>query len=354
MKRLQFAIGSKMIGEGHPCLIQTMGDQKTDKVDYAVSLTNRLSKMGLDMMRFSVLDKNDAFALKEIKEKTLIPIIADIHFDYTFALMAMEAGVDKIRINPGNIGGEANLRLVIQEAKKRNIPIRIGVNSGSLNKYRGKTASKADDILLALDETLEVFREEGFEKIVLSLKSSNPHDLEEVYTKAYEKYPYPLHLGLTESGYSTNGCIKSALGVFPLLSKGIGDTLRVSLADDREEEIRACKTLLRLAGRRKDIPDLVVCPTCGRTLVDVKPISRLVQAKLDTVFSDVQVAVMGCPVNGIGEAKDADYGIAGTGIKDTYLLFSKGKVLGQYQKEEALEKLFKMIDEYEKGYLQAK
>lgn len=346
MKRLSFLIGNKIIGDNNPCLIQSMGDKKTTCVEDMIQETNLLSSCGLDMMRFSVLDKEDAMALKEIKKNTSIPIIADIHFDYRFALMAIDSSVDKIRINPGNIGGDAKLRLVINKCKEKNIPIRIGVNSGSLNKYRGKTSSKADDILLALDETISIFKEENYDHIVLSLKSSNPDDLFEIYSKAYQKYPYPLHLGLTESGFSTLGCIKSAIGLYPLLSKGIGDTLRVSLADDRIEELRAAKTLLRLSKRRDDIPNMIVCPTCGRTKIDLKPISREVLSYLDHVFKNVTVAIMGCPVNGIGEAKDADFGIAGSGEKDLYVLFKKGQHLGLYKKEEALNKLYSMIESF--------
>lgn len=346
MERISFQIGNKTIGKNNPCLIQTMGDRKTTQTQYLIEETNELEKMGLDLMRFSILDEEDAFALKEIKNNTHIPLIADIHFDYRFALLAMENGADKIRINPGNIGGNDKLKIVINKAKEKGIPIRIGVNSGSLNKYRGKTSSKADDILLALDETLSVFKEENFDHIVLSLKSSSPEDLYEIYKKAYEKYPYPLHLGLTESGFGTLGTIKSSLGVFPLLKEGIGDTLRISLADDRKEEIRACKTLLKLANRRSDIPNMIVCPTCGRTLIDLKPISREILAHLDHVFKDVTVAVMGCPVNGIGEAKDADFGIAGSGKKDIYLLFKKGVSIGLFEKDEAISRLYSLIDQY--------
>lgn len=346
MNHISFNIGNKIIGNNNPCLIQTMGDKKTTETDYHIKVTNDLEKIGLDMMRFSLLDEEDAKALKIIKENTNIPIIADVHFNYKYALLALDSNVDKIRINPGNIGGDDKLRIVINACKEKNVPIRIGVNSGSLNKYRGKTSSKADDILLALDETIAIFKEENYDKIVLSLKSSNVDDLKEIYEKAYKKYPYPLHLGLTESGFSTMGTIKSAIGIFPLLNEGIGDTIRVSLADDRKDEIRACKTLLRLAKRRNDIPNMIVCPTCGRTLIDLKPISREIQSHLDYVFKDITIAVMGCPVNGIGEAKDADYGIAGSGEKDIYLLFKKGQPLGLFKKEEALDKLYKLIDEF--------
>ncbi len=347
MHKLSFPIGDKMIGKDHPCLIQSMGDKKTTEVDFLVEETETLAKAGLDLMRFSILDMDDVRAIGEIKRRVSVPVIADIHFDYLFALAALDAGVDKIRINPGNIGSDDRLRTVIQKAKGKNVPIRIGVNSGSLNRYRGKTGNRADDILLALDETIAVFREENFDQIVLSLKSSDPSELREIYERAYGKYPYPLHLGLTESGFSTLGVAKSSIALFPLLQEGIGDTLRVSLADDRIEEIRACKTLLRLSGRRNDIPDMVVCPSCGRTQIDLKPISREIQNHLDHVFKPVQIAVMGCPVNGIGEARNADFGIAGSGRKDVYVLFAKGKEIGLFQKQEALEKLYHLIDTFE-------
>lgn len=344
--RYSFNIGNKIIGDNNPILIQSMGDKKTTEVDYLVNETNKLEKMGLDMMRFSLLDESDCYAIKEIKKRVNIPIIADVHFNYRYALLAIESGVDKIRINPGNIGGNDKLKIVINECKKKNIPIRIGVNSGSLNKYRGKTGSKVDDILLALDETISIFKEENFNNIVLSLKSSSIDDLYDIYKKAYDKYPYPLHIGLTESGFSTLGVTKSSIALYPLLKEGIGDTIRVSLADDREEEIRACKTLLKISKRRMDIPDMIVCPTCGRTQIDLKPISREILTHLDYVFKNCKVAVMGCPVNGIGEAKDADFGIAGSGEKDIYVLFKKGNVLGRYKKEEALDKLYQMIDDF--------
>lgn len=345
MKRSTFQIGNKTIGDGN-VLIQSMGDRKTTKTDELIPLTNDLSRMGLDMMRFSVLDKEDAKALSEIKKNVSIPIIADIHFDTNLALLAIESGADKIRINPGNVNSEAGLREVIALAKKKNIAMRIGLNSGSLNRYKGKGKDFVDDYFLALDATLAIFREMAFDRIVLSLKTSSPEKTYALYKRAYTDYPYPLHIGLTESGFGVMGSIKSALALQSLLSEHIGDTIRVSLADDRREEVRACKTLLRTLALRKDLPELVVCPTCGRTLIDLKDISREVARRLDYVFKPVKVAVMGCPVNGIGEAKDADFGIAGSGKKDVYLLFSKGHPLGTYEKEEALSRLFGFIDDF--------
>lgn len=346
MNKFTFNIGNKTIGVGRNVLIQTMGDKKTSKTAYLINLTNNLQKSGLDMMRFSVLDDQDIDSLKIIKQNTNIPLIADIHFDGNLALKAIEiAHVDKIRINPGNIN-ESSLRKIIQSAKEHDIAIRIGVNSGSLNRYRGKTKSPVDDFFLAMDETLAIFEQEGFQKLVLSLKTSDPDLLEQLYMRAYQIYPYPLHLGLTEAGFGIQGAVKTTASIINLLKNGIGDTLRVSLADDRIEEIRACKTLLSVSHRRNDIPSLIVCPTCGRTTYDLKDLAREVESFLDTVFKPIKVAVMGCPVNGMGEAKDANYGIAGTGVKNKLLVFSKGKPIGTYPEEEAKAKLFTFIKNF--------
>lgn len=341
MDRFLFNIGNKLIGDGY-CLIQTMSDTKTSNIKANIDLTNTLTDIGLDMMRFSILDEEDIRAIKEVKKNTSIPLIADIHYNYLFALSAIENGIDKIRINPGNIGGESNLRKVILKAKEYNVPIRIGVNSGSLNKYKGKTDNEIDDYFLALDETLNIFKDENFNNLVLSLKSTSISKTQELYSKAYYKYPYPLHIGLTEAGRGQEGIIKSTIALFPLLNQGIGDTIRVSLADNRIEEIRACKNLLKYAGRI-NLPTLIVCPTCGRTKVDVKEIADELKVFLDKIKKDIKIAVMGCPVNGLGEAKDTDIGITGSGNKNEYILFSKGKEIGKYNKVEAIEKLKKFI-----------
>ncbi len=337
MEKLKFNIGNKIIGDNN-VLIQTMSDSKTSNVDYNIKLTNELEKIGLDMMRFSILDNDDVEAIKIIKKNTNIPIIADIHFNYKFALAVMDNNIDKVRINPGNIGSEVFLREIINKAKSKNVTLRIGVNSGSLNKYKGKTKSPIDDYLLALDETLNIFESEGFNHIVLSLKSTSIDYTTKLYKKAYLKYPYPLHLGLTEAGRNTQGIVKSSICLFPLLQEGIGDTIRVSLANDRKEEIRVCKTLLKYANRKVE-PTLIVCPTCGRTKCDVKEIADHVETFLDSINKDIKVAVMGCPVNGLGEAKDCDIGITGSGNYNEYLLFSKGKELGRFKKEECIKKL---------------
>lgn len=337
MEKLKFNIGNKIIGDGN-VLLQTMSDKKTSNIDYNINLTNELTTIGLDMMRFSILDNDDIKAIKEIKKNTSIPLIADIHFNYHFALDAINNGIDKIRINPGNIGSLDNLYEIISLAKKNNVAIRIGVNSGSLNKYKGKTSSEIEDYFLALDDTLKIFEENNFEKIVLSLKSTDLDYTSKLYRVAFKRYKYPLHLGLTEAGRNIQGIVKSSICLFPLLNEGIGDTLRVSLANDRKDELRVAKTLLKYASRRKEAT-LIVCPTCGRTKVDVKEIADEIEDFLDTISKDIKVAVMGCPVNGIGEAKDCDIGITGSGLQDNYLLFSKGKELGRYNKKDAILKM---------------
>ena len=244
MNKYQFTIGDVSIGGNNPISIQSMSDIKTENISENIALTNDLAKRGLQLMRFSVLDEKDALALKVIKKNVAVPIISDIHFSPKLAFLSLESGVDKIRINPGNFPSLSLLRELIRECKRRNVAIRIGVNAGSLNAFKGKTKSRADDMLLALDDTLKVFQEEDFTHLVLSLKSSDPDLTEELYLKAYEKYLYPLHVGLTESGLSLNGSIRSTYALTKILQMGIGDTLRISLADERKYEIRACKELL--------------------------------------------------------------------------------------------------------------
>lgn len=345
MNKYQFSVGSISIGGNNPISIQSMSDIKTENIVENIALTNDLAKRGLELMRFSVLDEKDAHALKNIRRNVSVPIISDIHFSPKLAFLSLESGVDKIRINPGNFPSLSLLRDLIRECKNRNVAIRIGVNAGSLNAFKGKTKCKADDMLLALDDTLKIFGEEDFTHLVLSLKSSDPILTKELYMKAYERYPYPLHIGLTESGLPLTGAIRSTFALTDILQKGIGDTLRISLADDRKSEIRACKELLKLTGRRENVPTLIVCPSCGRTLIDLKEVASEVQDRLDFINKDIKVAVMGCPVNGIGEAKDAYCGIAGSGKKDVYLYFEHGKEVGLFEKQDAINHLFKTVEE---------
>ncbi len=345
MKKLAFPIGDRTIGDSS-VLIQSMSDTVTREVEHNIALTNDLAKQGMDLMRFSVLDEEDAKALSLIKKDAKVPIIADIHYDLNLALLALDSGVDKLRLNPGNITEGPLLNKVILKAKEKNVPIRIGVNAGSLNRYRGKGKDESEDFFLALDDILSVFRENDYDRIVLSLKTSDPTLTEKLYREAYERYPYPLHVGLTEAGIGTDSAVKSTLAVSGLLNDGIGDTLRISMAEERKNEIRACKTLLKALGMRKDVPELIVCPTCGRTKVDVKPLANEVKDILDYVHKDVKVAIMGCPVNGIGEAKDADIGIAGSGEEDLYVLFEHGRVMKKCSRERALDELKLFIENF--------
>lgn len=344
MTKYSFAIGNRIIGNGNDVLIQTRNRKKTECIQENLEELRPLIPCGLDRIRFSVLDSKDAKALKVLKSERKIPLIADIHYQPELAFLSIENGADKVRINPGNWLNESSLRRLVSLCKEKNIPIRIGVNSGSLNKYKGKGKNEIDDYFLALSETLSFFQEEGFTNLVLSLKSSSVNRTKNLYERAYQKYPYPLHIGLTESGFGLLGARKTTAAVLPLLEQGIGDTLRVSLADNRMEEIRACKELLRLSGRRNNIPELIVCPSCGRRAENRRPIADEVLTRLDTINKNIKVAIMGCPVNGVGEAKDADYGLAGTGKKNLLLFFCKGKVIGTYPKEEARQKLLDAME----------
>lgn len=338
-----FFIGNKKIGGDSPILIQSMSDIRTAEVDKNVELTERLVKLGLDMMRYSVLDERDALALAEIKKRTSVPVIADIHFNANLAMLAIESGVDKIRLNPGNMPAE-KIRSIRDAMLDKGIALRIGVNSGSLGKYGKATLDNTDPFFFAIDEMLDIFKEVNFKKIVLSLKATDPTLTIALYKRASRIYPYPLHVGQTESGYSVAGAIRSSVAMVPLLSEGIGNTIRISLSDDRIQEMVACRTMLAALGLRHDIPVLITCPTCGRTQCDVSNEARIIDNYLTyNVHDDIRVAVMGCPVNGPGEAKDADIGLAG-GI-NSYLVFVKGKPVRTLKGSEAVNEFIKMIDE---------
>lgn len=345
MNRIGFHIGTLPIGNGASISIQSMSDIKTEHVKENIDLTNRLSEIGLEMMRFSVLDEKDAQALQKIKQGVSVPVVADIHYNLKLAFLALESGVDKIRVNPGNYNSEALLRDLIHSCKEKGVAIRIGVNGGSLERYRQKAQSESEAFLLALEETVAFFREECFDHLVLSVKSTNPMKTRELSRLAYSHYPYPLHIGLTESGTPLVGSIRSTYALTSLLEEGIGDTIRISLQGNRKEEIRACKELLSLTGRRKDIPTLIACPGCGRTMIDLSGVAEEVQTMLDHIRKPCKVAVMGCPVNGIGEAKDADCGIAGSGKENCYLYFEHGHEKGLYSKDEALQRIREFLSD---------
>ena len=301
------------------------------------------------IIRVACLDMEDAKAIKEIKKQIHIPIVADIHFDYRIAICAIEAGVDKVRINPGNIGGKEKVKAVVDKCKEYNVPIRIGVNAGSLEKdllekYGGKPTAKA--MVESAKRHVEILEDLDFYNIAISLKASNLDLCIESYEEAANEFNYPLHLGITEAGTAFSGTIKSSIGLGILLKEGIGDTLRVSLSDDPIEEIRVAKEILKDCNLYKNVPTLVSCPTCGRTQIDLIPMAKEVEEFLQNINSDITVAVMGCAVNGPGEASNADIGIAG-GVKEG-LLFKKGKIIKKIPQEnivkELEEEILKMIE----------
>lgn len=317
-----------------------MTNTPTKDVERTVEQTLELEKAGCEIIRVACLDEEDARAIKQIKEKIHIPIVADIHFDYKIALTAIEAGVDKLRINPGNIGGRDRVEAVVNACKAKNIPIRIGVNSGSieqeiLDKYNGKPT--AEGMVESAIKHIKILEELDFYDICVSLKATNLDLCIKAYEIASNSFDYPLHIGITEAGTAFSGTIKSSIGLGVLLREGIGDTLRVSLSDDPIEEVKVAKEILKNCGLYKKSPTLISCPTCGRTQIRLIPIAQEVENFLQTIESDITVAVMGCGVNGPGEAKEADIGIAG-GIKEG-LLFKKGEIIKKVPQEKIVEVL---------------
>ena len=340
----QIHVGGLTLGGQDKVVIQSMCNIKTENYEAVAKQINECKALGAEMMRVSVMDEADAKAIKEIKKRIDIPLVADIHFDYRLALIAMENGVDKIRINPGNIGDIENVRKVVEMAKEKHIPIRIGVNSGSLDKSIHDYSSKytAEKLVASAKKHVEILESLGFYDIVISLKGSNVLETIEAYRLAAETFPYPLHLGITEAGFKEIAVIRSAAGLAPLLVNGIGDTIRVSISGDPKDEIIACKRLLHDCGLYPNYPTLVACPTCGRTQVDVEKVARKVMEYLETVNKPIHVAVMGCVVNGPGEAKNADIGIAGG--KHEFVIFKKDKVIKKVPEDEALGALIEEIE----------
>ena len=332
-------IGDKKIGGGNPILIQSMTNTKTENVEATVRQILELEAAGCDIIRCAVPTMEAAQALKEIKKQIHIPLVADIHFDYRLAIAAMENGADKIRINPGNIGSKERIRAVVDVAKERNIPIRVGVNSGSLEKelvakYHGVTAEGL--VESALDK-VHLIEENGYDNLVISIKSSDVMMCVHAHELIAKKTDYPLHVGITEAGTITSGNIKSAIGLGLILNQGIGDTIRVSLTGDPLEEIKSAKLILRTLGLRKGGIEVVSCPTCGRTQIDLIALANRVEDMLADIPLDIKVAVMGCVVNGPGEAREADIGIAG-GIGEG-LLIKHGEIVRKLPEEELLDAL---------------
>ncbi len=329
-------IGDKVIGGGNPILIQSMTNTKTENVEATVAQIHALTAAGCDIIRCAVPTMEAAEALTKIKEQITIPLVADIHFDYRLALAAMEHGADKIRINPGNIGSMERVRAVVDMAKERNIPIRVGVNSGSLEKdlvakYHGVTAEGI--VESALDKVHRI-EDMGYDNLVISIKSSDVMMCVKAHELIAKETDHPLHVGITESGTVTSGNIKSAIGLGLILHQGIGDTIRVSLTGDPLEEIKSAKLILRTLGLRKGGIEVVSCPTCGRTKIDLIGLANQVEAMVADIPLDLKVAVMGCVVNGPGEAKEADIGIAG-GIGEG-LLIKKGEVYKKVPEDQLL------------------
>ena len=336
-------VGGVQIGGQNKVVIQSMCNTKTKDVDSTVKQILELEKVGCEIIRVACLDIEDAKAIKDIKEKIHIPIVADIHFDYKIALEAIKSKVDKIRINPGNIGDEEKIKAVVDGCKENNIPIRIGVNAGSLEKDLLEKYKKpcSDAMIESALRHIEILEKLDFYDICLSLKASNLDMCVEAYEKAAKLIKYPLHLGITEAGTAFSGTIKSSIGLGVLLREGIGDTLRVSLSDDPVEEILVCKEILKNCNLYKNSPKLVSCPTCGRIQYDLIPLAKKMEKFLQTVDADITVAIMGCAVNGPGEAREADIGIAG-GDKEG-LLFKKGEIIRKVKQEDMFDTLKKEI-----------
>lgn len=337
-------IGNREIGGGAPILIQSMCNTKTEDVSATVSQILELEKAGCDIIRVAVPTMEAAMALKEIKKAIHIPLVADIHFDYRLAIAAIECGADKIRINPGNIGSEDRVRAVVEKAKEYGIPIRVGVNSGSLEKhliekYGGVTAEGI--VESALDKAAMIERM-GYDNLVLSIKSSDVMMCVKAHELIARKTRYPLHVGITEAGTVISGNIKSSIGLALILNQGIGDTIRVSLTGNPVEEIKSANLILRTLGLRKGGIEVVSCPTCGRTQIDLIGLANQVETMVQSYPLNIKVAVMGCVVNGPGEAREADLGIAG-GIGEG-LLIRKGEVIKKVPEEELLEALREELD----------
>lgn len=341
----QTRVGSVPIGGGAPVAIQSMTNTRTADIAATVAQINALEKAGCMIARMAVLDMEDARAFAEIKKQVRLPLIADIHFDYRLALAAIEHGADKIRINPGNIGSRERLKAVADACRDKGIPIRVGVNSGSLEKdiLEKHGHPTAEALVESALRNCGYLEEMGFEDLVVSIKSSDVMLGIEAYRLASERLPYPLHLGVTEAGTVFSGTIKSAVGIGTLLAEGIGDTFRVSLTDDPVEEIKVARGILRSLGMDKQGVDLVACPTCGRTRIDLIGIAKEVERKLSGIDLPIKVAVMGCAVNGPGEAREADIGIAGgDGVG---LIFKKGVIVKKVPEAALVDELMSMIDE---------
>ena len=344
----EIQIGTRKIGGGNPIAIQSMTNTRTEDVEATVAQILALEAAGCEIIRCAVPTMEAAEALSEIKKRIHIPLVADIHFDYKLAIAAIENGADKIRINPGNIGDVSRVKAVVDKAKEYNVPIRVGVNSGSLEKelvekYNGVTA---EGIVESALDKVRMIEEMGYENLVVSIKSSDVIMCVKAHELISQKCDYPLHIGITESGTILSGNIKSSVGLGIMLYQGLGDTIRVSLTGDPLEEIKSAKLILKTLGLRKGGIEVVSCPTCGRTKIDLIGLANQVENMVADIPLDIKVAVMGCVVNGPGEAKEADIGIAG-GIGEG-LLIKKGQIIKKVKEEELLETLRQELLNWEK------
>lgn len=339
-------IGDRVIGGGHPILIQSMTNTKTDDIKNTVAQIQELTRAGCDIIRCAVPDMEAAKALKEIKKQISIPLVADIHFDYKLAIAAMENGADKIRINPGNIGSAERIKAVVDCAKERGIPIRVGVNSGSLEKhlveqFGGVTAEGL--VMSAMDQVHRI-EDMGYDNLVISIKSSDAMMCVRAHELINEQTDYPLHVGITEAGTLMRGNIKSSVGLALILGQNIGDTIRVSLTGAPINEIKSAKLILKTLGLRQGGIEVVSCPTCGRTNIDLIGLANQVENLVEAYPLDIKVAVMGCVVNGPGEAKEADLGIAG-GLKEG-LLIKHGEIVRKVPEDQLIEALKEELEHW--------
>jgi (E)-4-hydroxy-3-methylbut-2-enyl-diphosphate synthase len=342
-------VGDVAVGGDAPISIQSMTTYQTSDIENVVKQINAFEEKGCDISRSAINSIEDAKAIGEIKKRTNLPFVADIQFDYKLALAAVENGCDCLRINPGNIGSADKVKLLVEKCKEKNIPIRIGVNSGSVHKdmiekYKGVNV---DSLVASAMEEVKLLEEMDFYDIVISIKSSDVNTMIDCYRKISELVDYPLHLGVTEAGPLYTALVKSSIGLGSLLKDGIGDTIRISITGDPLEEIKAGKAILKALGLRRDGVDLVSCPTCSRTTVDLEKIVSEVEKRLEDVKADVKVAIMGCPVNGPGEAKEADYGIACA--KGRGFLFKKGVTIKKVPEDQIVDTLIEAVMKEEKN-----
>lgn len=339
----QIQIGDVKIGGDAPISVQSMCNTDTRDIKATVSQISELQDAGCELIRLAVLNKDAASAIKEIKKQVEIPVIADIHFDYRLAIQCIENGIDALRLNPGNIGRDENVKKVVDLAKTNNIPLRIGINAGSLEKnISALDTPLADKMVKSAMQHVKILEDNNFDKIKISLKSSSVVTTIEAYRQIAQLVDYPLHLGLTESGTLKGGLVKSSVGIGTLLAEGIGDTIRVSLTENPVEEVYAGFSILKSLELRQRGINFVSCPTCGRCQIDLIGLAKKVEEALKNIDKPITVAVMGCPVNGPGEAKHADYGVAGA-IKEGYI-FKKGEIIKRVPEQEILKELLNLIE----------